>query len=63
MEIVKFEDGTYGVMKKSFFGKPKFMSNGTEDWWTEPKYVNNWCKFKTRQEAIEASIIKYEILE
>ncbi len=45
MKLVKFEDGTFGVMRRKFWGKPHFLSiNAPGQWWEDTEYVNKYCK-------------------
>lgn len=57
MKIVKFKDGTFGVMKKdNWFSREEFLGAGKYEWWVMPEFVSKYCKFKT-QEAAEAAMI------
>ena len=66
MTLVKFKDGTFGVMKKSWFSRPEFLGVKTIEWWSMPCMVAKYCKFKTQEEAqtaIEFMDISYEVIK
>ena len=66
MKLVKFKDGTFGVMKKYWFSRPEFLGVKTIEWWSMPCMVPKYCKFKTQEEAqtaIEYMDISYEVIK
>jgi len=52
MKIVQFWDGTYGI-ERGFLRK-EFFSYNLSFWTGDPVQVNGCCKFKNKEEAINA---------
>jgi hypothetical protein len=55
MRVIKFKDGTYGVVK-GFLLKSYLSSDTMDQWWTTPYLVAKYCKFKTEEEATKAAL-------
>jgi hypothetical protein len=66
MKLVKFKDGTFGLMKKSLFSRPEFLGVKNHEWWSMPCMVPKYCKFKTQEEAetvMEYMDLSYKVIK
>lgn len=67
LNIVKFKDGTFGVMKKdTWLSREEFLGVKNGEWWAMPEFISKYCKFKTQEEAEAASLrsdISYTVIK
>ena len=59
--VVTDSFGNVYVRKWSIFGWI-FMSSGTYSIWHDKQYVNEYCRFKSAEEAFEAACMDYSVL-
>ena len=61
LNLVKFKDGTFGVMKRYIWlSREEFLGVDNHEWWSMPYMIVKYCKFKTQEEA-EAAILCIDI--
>ena len=61
LKLVKFKDGTFGVMKRYIWlSREEFLGVDNHEWWSMPYMIVKYCKFKTQEEA-EAAILYIDI--
>ena len=71
-KLVKFEDGTFGIKKGFWFASEFLGRQSTFEkafWWNMPRYIAQYCKFETAEEAIRQykhsiakDFIEYEVI-
>lgn len=56
MKLVKFPNGTYGVMRVRWWGRKEFLSASSDWWWSKPKEIAAFCQMDRARAELLAGI-------